>query len=103
MLAPMEAQSGLGQGSVGLSLGCRQGQGCTGQRHWRLSRAGRELWLLLQLRLGGALTALVVALVTAVAVAVGSDHGGGSDQGGGRDWETQGFGRGFARGGGNMK
>ena len=37
--------------------------------------------------------ALVVALVTAAAVAVG----------GGRGWETQGFGRGFARGGGNMK
>ena len=44
MLAAMEAQSGLGQGSVGLRLGCRQGQGCAGQRHWRLNRAGRELW-----------------------------------------------------------
>ena len=97
MLVAMEAQSGLGQGSVGLRLGCRQGQGCAGQRHWRLSRAGRELWLLLRLRLGGALTALVVAPVTAAAAAVGSDHGGD------RDWETQGFGRGFARGGGNMK
>ena len=97
MLATMEAQSGLGQGSVRLRLGCRQGQGCAGQRHWRLSRAGLELWLLLRLRLGGALTALVVALVTAATVAVGSDHGGG------RGWETQGFGRGFARGGENMK
>ena len=29
MLANMEAQSGLG---------------CAGQKHWRLSRAGRELW-----------------------------------------------------------
>ena len=44
MLATMEAQSGLGQGSVRLRLGCRQGQGCAGQRHWWLSRAGRELW-----------------------------------------------------------
>ena len=93
MLVAMEAQSGFGQGSVGLRLGCRQGQGCAGQRHWRLSRAGRELWLLLRLRLGGALTALVVALVTVAAVAVG----------GGRGVGTQGFGRGFARGGGNMK
>ena len=51
------------------------------------------LRLLLRLRLGGALTTLVVALVTAAAVAVDD----------GRGWETQGFGRGFARGGGNMK
>ena len=94
MLETMEAQSGLGQAEIG---GCRQGQGCVGQRHWQLSRAGTELWLLLRLRLGGALTALVVALVTTAVVAVGSDHGGG------RGWETQGFGRGFARVGGNMK
>ena len=78
MLATMEAQSGLGQGSVGLRLGCRQGQGCAGHRHWRLSRAGRELWLLLRLRLGGALTALVVALVTAAAVAGSRNHGSGT-------------------------
>ena len=93
----VRARSGFGQGSVRLRQRCREGQGCAGQRHWRLSRTGRELWLLLRLRRGEALSALVVAPVTATAVAVGSDHDGG------RGWETQGFGRGFTRGGGNMK
>ena len=40
----MEAQSGLGQGSVKLRPRYRQGLGCTGllagQRNWRLSLAG---------------------------------------------------------------
>ena len=96
MLATMEAQSGLGQAETKVQVRARMNRATAGQRHWWLSRAGRELWLLLRLRLGGALTALVVALVTAAAVAVGSDHSG-------RGVETQGFDRGFARGGGNMK
>ena len=63
MLATMEAQSGLGQGSGRLRLGCRQGQGCTGLRQGRGT--------------GGS-------------VVQGAISGSGSD-GGGRGWETQGF------------
>ena len=42
MLATMEAQSRLDQGSVRLRQGYKQGLRCAGQRHWRLSRAGRN-------------------------------------------------------------
>ena len=63
MLAIMEAQSGLGQGSFRLRLGCRQGLGCAGLQQGRGT--------------GGS-------------VVQGANSGSGSS-GGGRGWETQGF------------
>ena len=62
MLATMEAQSGLGQGSFRLRLGRRQGLGCAGLQQGRGT--------------GGS-------------VVQGANSGSGS--GGGRGWETQGF------------
>ena len=64
MLKTMEAQSGIGQGSVRLRLGCRQGSGGS-------ATAPTET--------GRALTALMAALVTAAAEA--------GTQGYGKSWE----------------
>ena len=43
MLATMEAQSGLGQAETGVPARARMRRATAGQRHWGLSRAGREL------------------------------------------------------------
>ena len=42
MLATMEAQSGIGQAETGVQARARMGRATAGQRHWRLSRAGRN-------------------------------------------------------------